>query len=191
MERANRSIRAIKVWNDVPDFGGLDGVSLIDHVNMNPMSLGPVKRWELFVPNFGLWSSTALPTNLEFDTLGLAVGSDHRSQCRAGPGGLVRSDPDRRRLARRHRGWGATTRCGPITLWPRSPGCALWKNGDFNIDGAVDGGDYTLWADHYLEEIPLSAAALAMAVPEPGSLSLALLRQCAGAGGLRGSSPTK
>jgi hypothetical protein len=42
-----------------------------------------------------------------------------------------------------------------------------WQNGDFSGDGVVDGGDYTLWADHY------APAAVATAVPEPSTLVLA------------------
>ena len=41
-----------------------------------------------------------------------------------------------------------------------------WETGDFNGDGIVDGGDYTIWADNYAE------AAMASAVPEPSTLAL-------------------
>jgi len=42
-----------------------------------------------------------------------------------------------------------------------------WETGDFNDDQVVDGGDYTIWADHY------APAAVATAVPEPSTLVLA------------------
>lgn len=45
-----------------------------------------------------------------------------------------------------------------------------WTDGDFNGDGVVDGADYTLWADHYSP-----APSLAAAVPEPSALVLAAL----------------
>jgi hypothetical protein len=47
----------------------------------------------------------------------------------------------------------------------------VWQ-GDFNGDGVVDGADYTLWADHYTGD---SSAAMAVAVPEPGTLLLAAI----------------
>jgi hypothetical protein len=161
----------IKVWNDVPDFGGLDGIQLIDHVDMNPLGLGPVKRWDLFVPNLGLWSNTALPTNLEFNTLGAPWGLSIEGNAGLVPAGSFDQIP-----------LGDASRDGTVdgadyTVWADNYLLtnALWKEGDFNIDGVVDGGDYTLWADHYLQTIPLSAAATAMAVPEPGSITLAAI----------------
>jgi len=42
-----------------------------------------------------------------------------------------------------------------------------WEGGDFNGDGTVDGGDYTIWADHY--------GVGGAAVPEPATLALASL----------------
>ena len=40
-----------------------------------------------------------------------------------------------------------------------------WGEGDLNGDGVVDGGDFTLWADNY-------GSATAAAIPEPAALSL-------------------
>lgn len=45
--------------------------------------------------------------------------------------------------------------------------------GDFTGDGIVDAGDYTVWADHF-DAGPASAASGSSAVPEPGTLVLAL-----------------
>lgn len=45
--------------------------------------------------------------------------------------------------------------------------------GDFNRDGTVDGGDYTLWADRFQ-----SVSAMASAVPEPSSLALMATALC-------------
>lgn len=161
----------IKVWNDVPDFGGLDGVQLIDHLNMNSLALGPVKRWDLFVPNFGLWSNTALPTNLAFNTLGAPWGLSVEANAGNVPVGSFDQIP-----------LGDASRDGTVdgadyTIWADNylKTDALWKHGDFTIDGLVDGADYTIWADRYLQSIPLSAAAMALAVPEPGSITLAAI----------------
>ena len=67
---------------------------------------------------------------------------------------------------------------GDYTLWADSYGQPSdWYGGDFNGDGVADGGDYTVWADNY------GAGAAAAAVPEPGVLSalavaaLALIRR--------------
>lgn len=46
---------------------------------------------------------------------------------------------------------------------------ATWSTGDFNGDGLVDGADYTIWANHF-EPAPL---VLVSAVPEPSTLALA------------------
>ncbi|MBL9123698.1 MAG: PEP-CTERM sorting domain-containing protein [Planctomycetaceae bacterium] len=45
-----------------------------------------------------------------------------------------------------------------------------WRYGNFNFDGIVDGADYTVWADNYA---PASLAAAA--VPEPATLVSALV----------------
>ena len=45
--------------------------------------------------------------------------------------------------------------------------------GDANLDGIVDGGDYTIWADHYAEAVSASA------IPEPSTFVLAA---CGGLG---------
>lgn len=45
-----------------------------------------------------------------------------------------------------------------------------WSDADFTGDGVVDGGDYTIWADHYDPQ-----PALATPVPEPSSLVLAMV----------------
>jgi hypothetical protein len=45
-----------------------------------------------------------------------------------------------------------------------------WENGDFSGDGLVDGADYTIWADH-VAPAQLSLAA----VPEPSTLALAAI----------------
>jgi hypothetical protein len=45
-----------------------------------------------------------------------------------------------------------------------------FRDGDFNCDGIIDGADYTLWADHFN-----SAAAGALPVPEPSSGMLGTL----------------
>lgn len=42
-----------------------------------------------------------------------------------------------------------------------------WSDGDFNRDGTVDGADYTIWADHYGP-----GPALTSAVPEPSTWAL-------------------
>lgn len=164
----------IKVWNDVPDYGGLDGIQLVDHLDLNPIGLGPVKRWDLFVLNFGLFSSTALPSDLEFDTLGAPWGFG----IEANGGYVAASSFDQIPLGDASRD--GTVDGADYTVWADNyldtfTWGALWKDGDFNIDGVVDGGDYTVWADHYLETMPLSAAALAMAVPEPGTFGLAAI----------------
>ncbi len=45
-----------------------------------------------------------------------------------------------------------------------------WEGGDFNGDGIVDGADYTIWADHF------APAQLSLsAVPEPSTLALACI----------------
>jgi len=73
---------------------------------------------------------------------------------------------------------------GDYTLWADhySQGGA-WCDGDFNCDGFVDGGDYTLWADNY------GYGTGGAGVPEPAALStlilggwLALLRRSRSAG---------
>lgn len=53
-----------------------------------------------------------------------------------------------------------------------------WQDGDFNGDGLVDGGDYTIWSDNYGLGPGPAAAA---AVPEPSSLALAGLGALIGA----------
>jgi len=67
---------------------------------------------------------------------------------------------------------------GDYTLWADNYGQpGAWGDGDFNGDGITDGGDYTLWADNY------GSGAGGAAVPEPGVLSalavgaLALIRR--------------
>jgi hypothetical protein len=48
-----------------------------------------------------------------------------------------------------------------------------WDHGDFNGNGVVDGADYTIWADNFA---PLFESPLsASPVPEPGTLPLAAL----------------
>ncbi len=46
---------------------------------------------------------------------------------------------------------------------------ANWGMADFNQDGWVNGSDYTVWADHYS-----LTAAMATAVPEPSTLLVAV-----------------
>lgn len=43
---------------------------------------------------------------------------------------------------------------------------ATWSQGDFNLDRKVDGADYTLWADHFVPAFAFSP------VPEPSSFVL-------------------
>jgi hypothetical protein len=45
-----------------------------------------------------------------------------------------------------------------------------WCGGDFNADGNTDGADYTLWADNYTPG--------GSSVPEPATLSLLALGAC-------------
>lgn len=47
-----------------------------------------------------------------------------------------------------------------------------WTTGDFSRNGKVDGADYTLWADNYSPRPPSS---MAVVVPEPASLTLLVL----------------
>lgn len=57
---------------------------------------------------------------------------------------------------------------GDYTLWAdHYLSAGAWGDGDFSQDGTVDGADYTLWADNYLETL---GAALALAVPAEGPL---------------------
>ena len=45
--------------------------------------------------------------------------------------------------------------------------------GDFNSDGVIDGADYTVWADNYLLNVNGPSPSLAIsAVPEPATWSL-------------------
>ena len=46
---------------------------------------------------------------------------------------------------------------------------ATWRNGNFNYDAIVDGADYTIWADNYNP-----TPALATAIPEPSTAALSL-----------------
>ena len=56
---------------------------------------------------------------------------------------------------------------GDYSLWADHYllGGMSWGDGDLNGDGVVDGGDYTLWADNY-------GSATAAVIPEPVTLSL-------------------
>ncbi len=49
---------------------------------------------------------------------------------------------------------------------------ASWQIGDFNGDGIVNGADYTLWSDNYHAELAGAA------VPEPAALSLLAFGAC-------------
>ena len=59
---------------------------------------------------------------------------------------------------------------GDYTIWADHYGQTGvgWTGGNFNGDGAVDGGDYTIWADFY-------GTGAGAAVPEPASLALLAL----------------
>ena len=59
---------------------------------------------------------------------------------------------------------------GDYTLWADNylQTGKAWQTGDFNNDGLVDGGDYTLWADNF------APPAMATAVPEPSTCVLAI-----------------
>lgn len=61
---------------------------------------------------------------------------------------------------------------GDYTIWADNylQTGKAWQTGDFNNDDIVDGGDYTLWADNYEP----GGAAMANAVPEPASCVLAI-----------------
>ncbi len=68
---------------------------------------------------------------------------------------------------------------GDYTLWADSYGQpGAWGDGNFNGDGIVDGGDYTLWADNYGSTGLAAGGAGAAAVPEPVSAGLLLLGLC-------------
>jgi hypothetical protein len=49
-----------------------------------------------------------------------------------------------------------------------------WLQGDFNNDQKVDGADYTWWADNFAPTPPSAPAVLATAVPEPSTWALAM-----------------
>lgn len=61
---------------------------------------------------------------------------------------------------------------GDYTIWADNYlyNYTTWITGDFTGDGFVDGADYTVWADNY-DPSP----ALASAVPEPATLALAVM----------------
>jgi hypothetical protein len=58
------------------------------------------------------------------------------------------------------------------TLWADNylASDANWGQGDFNVNGIVDGADYTLWADHFQPEMMIITP-----VPEPPSIATAML----------------
>ncbi len=64
------------------------------------------------------------------------------------------------------------------TLWADHYGCqAGWQGGDFNGSGLATGADYTIWADNH------GAGCDAISVPEPAALAMLIL---GGAGLIRG-----
>ncbi len=66
----------------------------------------------------------------------------------------------------------------------RANGLTLFATyrGDISLDGLVDGADYTLWADHYLEGCGSGGGS----VPEPAALALLSLGSLALSRGRRG-----
>ena len=69
---------------------------------------------------------------------------------------------------------------GDFTLWAdHYKQAGGWGDGDFTGDGTVDGADYTLWADNFGADINGTGGAGA-SVPEPGALAVL----CLGAVGL-------
>ena len=62
------------------------------------------------------------------------------------------------------------------SLWKNHFGTGLYySDGDANLDGHVDAADYTIWRDHLgFHTSPLGAGSGAGAVPEAPSISLAI-----------------
>ena len=151
-----------------------DIVELIDHIDMTSIGLSPVNRWNIFFFNIDVLTSLDLPADFDGDVFnpinpwgGGVNGNFAYTTATTSFEQIPLGDASR----------DGTVDGGDYTLWADtflSTG-ALWKHGDFNIDGVVDGGDYTIWADHFLQTIPFSSSSLAMAVPEPSSLVLAVL----------------
>jgi hypothetical protein len=63
--------------------------------------------------------------------------------------------------------FGATVTPGSLT--------PSWTEGDYNLDGIVDSSDFSMLATNYNKDITPPAPSLADLIPEPASLSLALL----------------
>ena len=65
---------------------------------------------------------------------------------------------------------------GDYTIWANGFGAASpqFTNGDYNGDGVVNAGDFTTWANNFGQSI-LAAQSAAAAVPEPSTFALTAL----------------
>jgi hypothetical protein len=66
---------------------------------------------------------------------------------------------------------------GDYTVWRDRLGSAS-SVGDANFDGQVTTADYTIWKSNFGFSLNGSGSASSLAVPEPGSVSLWLLATC-------------
>jgi hypothetical protein len=71
------------------------------------------------------------------------------------------------------------------TVWRDAAGSAVtaWSGADGNGDGLVDDADYDVWKQNFGKSASLSGAGSGSAVPEPGALVLVMLALVAAATG--------